>query len=284
MSIALPTTFNLKEAKDNRATVIIEPCYPGYGVTLGNALRRVLLSSINGAAIVAFKVKGTQHEFSALPHIKEDVVEIMLNLKKLRLKVFSNEPIILNLNVKGEKVVIAGDIQKNAQVEIANPNAVIATLTDKNAVLEMELIAQAGMGYVTVEERAKEKVDLGTIMIDALYSPVVKVGFEIENVRVGQRTDFDRLILKIETDGTISPSVAIAQAAEILNSHFQFILNAGQGEAGVAPKAGAAEEVSVVEPKASKKKEKETADSSSKALAKEEEKPKAVKRGRPKKS
>lgn len=275
MSIALPTNFNLKEAKDNRATVIIEPCYPGYGVTLGNALRRVLLSSINGAAVTAFKIKGAQHEFSSLPHIKEDLVEIMLNLKRIRLKVFSAEPVILNLNIKGEKVVTAGDIQKNAQVEIVNPGAVIATLTDKSASLEMELVAQTGMGYVTVEDRVKEKLDIGTIMIDALYSPLVKVGFEIENIRVGQRTDFDRLILKMETDGTITPATAIAQASEILVNHFQLILNSTQASetkpAALELEKEAAAQTSEAELKPAKKKEAA------------EEKPKA-KRGRPKKS
>lgn len=275
MSIALPTNFNLKEAKDNRATVIIEPCYPGYGVTLGNALRRVLLSSINGAAVTAFKIKGAQHEFSSLPHIKEDLVEIMLNLKKICLKVFSAEPVILNLNIKGEKVVTAGDIQKNAQVEIVNPGAVIATLTDKSASLEMELVAQTGMGYVTVEDRAKEKLDIGTIMIDALYSPVVKVGFEIENIRVGQRTDFDRLTLKIETDGTITPGAAIAQASEILVNHFQLILNSTQASetkpAALELEKEVAAQTSEAELKPAKKKEAA------------EEKPKA-KRGRPRKS
>ncbi len=223
MNISLPTSLNLKDYKDNKAIVTIEPCYPGYGVTLGNALRRVLLSSIKGSAIVSFKVKGAQHEFSSLPYVKEDLVELMINLKKIRLKVFSDEPVILNLSVKGEQVVTAGDVEKNSAVEIANPKTVIATLTDKNAVLEMELVASRGTGYVTVEDRDKEKNDIGSIMLDALFSPVVQVGFEIESVRVGERTDYDRLTLKMETDGTINPEQALTEASEILMNHFEFI-------------------------------------------------------------
>jgi len=223
MSIPLPTSLEIKKIKDHRAQIIIEPCYPGYGVTLGNSLRRVLLSSIEGAAITAFKMIGIQHEFSSLPYIKEDVIEIILNLKAIRLKVFSDEPVVLNLKVKGEKVVTAKDIAKNAQVEIINPEQIICTLTDKSGEAEMELVAQKGRGYATVEEREKEKVDLGTIIIDAVYSPLVSVGFEIENVRVGQRTDYEKLILKVETDGTITPEEALKQAADILVQHFQFV-------------------------------------------------------------
>jgi len=228
MRIPLPTNLEIKEVKGNKATAIIEPCYPGYGVTLGNAIRRVLLSSIEGAAITAFKIKGSSHEFSTLPHVKEDLVEIILNLKRIRLQIFSDEPIKLNLRIKGEKVVTAADIEKNAQVEIISTNAPILTLTDKNAEVEMEITVGKGRGYVTVEERAKEKVDLGTIIIDAIYSPMVSVGFEVENMRVGERTDFDRLVLKLETDGSINPKDALRQASEILVKHFEFVLNGGK--------------------------------------------------------
>lgn len=228
MRIPLPTNLEIKEAKGNKAIAVIEPCYPGYGVTLGNALRRVLLSSIEGAAITAFKVKGASHEFSTLPHVKEDLVEIILNLKKIRLQVFSDEPVKLNLKVKGEKIVTAGDIEKNAQVEIISTDAKILTLTDKNAEIEMEITAFKGRGYVTVEERAKEKIDLGTIIIDAIYSPMVNVGFEVESMRVGEKTDFDRLILKLETDGSINPKDALQKASEILVKHFEFVLNGGK--------------------------------------------------------
>jgi len=228
MRIPLPTNLEIKEAKGNKAIAVIEPCYPGYGVTLGNALRRVLLSSIEGAAITAFKVKGASHEFSTLPHVKEDLVEIILNLKRIRLQVFSDEPVKLNLKVKGEKIVTAGDIEKNGQVEIVSTDAPILTLTDKNAEIEMEITVGKGRGYVTVEERAKEKVDLGTIIIDAIYSPMVSVGFEVDSMRVGEKTDFDRLVLKLETDGSIAPKDALHQASEILVKHFEFVLNNGK--------------------------------------------------------
>lgn len=223
MLIPLPNKLDIKETKGNKATIVIEPCYPGYGVTLGNALRRVLLSSIEGSAIIAFKIKGAHHEFSSLPNVKEDLVEIILNIKKIRLRVFSDEPIILNLNASGEKAVTADDIDKNAQVEIINPSAHILTLTSLNASISMEFTAKKGMGYVTVEDRAKEKVDLGTMIIDAIYSPIVNVGFDIDNIRVGERTDYERLSLKIETDGSINPKDALLQASEILVKHFQFV-------------------------------------------------------------
>lgn len=226
MSISLPANIEIKQDKDNRAKITIEPCYPGYGVTLGNSLRRVLLSSIEGSAITSFKIVGVKHEFSSLPNVKEDVIEMMLNFKLIRLKVFSDEPVVLNLKVKGEKVVTAKDIEKNSQVEIANPDQVICTLTDKNSEIEMELIAQKGYGYVTVEKREKEKVDIGTIIIDAIYSPVLNVAFDIENVRVGERTDYERLILKVSTDGTITSQDALGQAANILVEQFNFVKGA----------------------------------------------------------
>ncbi|MFA6304733.1 MAG: DNA-directed RNA polymerase subunit alpha [Patescibacteria group bacterium] len=236
MSILLPTKLEFKEAKGNRATVVVEPCYPGYGVTIGNALRRVLLSSIKGSAITSYKLKGAPHEFTSLPFVKEDAVEISINVKKIRVHVFSDEPVILNLHVKGEKIVTAGDIEKNSLVEIANPDEVIATLTDKGANFEMELVAEKGYGYVTVEDRIKEKVDLGTIMVDAIYSPLTKVGFDVENIRLGERTDFERLVLKIETDGTVTPKAAIAEASDLLLKHFMFVYeNSAEAEEVVKP-------------------------------------------------
>ena len=243
MNIPLPTTLEIKEAKDNKATAVLEPCYPGYGVTLGNSLRRVLLSSVGGAAISAVKIAGVQHEFSSLPNVKEDLVEMVLNIKKIRVKSFADEPVILKLNIKGEKKVTAGDIEKNAQVEIINPDAEIVTLTSKDASLAMELVVEKGRGYVTVDDRAKEKVDLGTILVDALYSPLVTVGFEIENVRVGDRTDYERLVLKIETDGSITPQQALNEASRILVDHFLFVSEeSGPKEAKKAKKAVKEEE------------------------------------------
>ncbi|MDP2586559.1 MAG: DNA-directed RNA polymerase subunit alpha [Candidatus Komeilibacteria bacterium] len=270
MSILLPSKLEFKEVKGNRATVTVEPCYPGYGVTIGNALRRVLLSSISGSAITSFKLKGVMHEFSSLPHVKEDAVGLALNIKKIRVKVFSDEPVVLTLKVKGEKTVTAGDIEKNSLVEIANPSQIIATLTDKSADMEMEFIAQKGYGYVTVEDRVKEKVDLGTIMVDALYTPLTKVGFDIDNIRLGERTDFERLVLQIETDGTVSPKDAMAEASDILLKHFSFVYE------------NSAEQAPVKTSKAGKVKEEEgeeDADAES-----EDDDKKSKKRGRPKKA
>ncbi|MBU1037299.1 DNA-directed RNA polymerase subunit alpha [Patescibacteria group bacterium] len=274
MSIPLPTTTDIKELKNSRAQVTIEPCYPGYGVTLGNALRRVLLSSIEGAAISSFKVKGTQHEFSTLPNIKEDLIEIMLNLKQVRVKVFSDEPVVLSLKVKGEKTVTAADIEKNSAIEIVDPEQPILTITDAKGEVEMEMIAQKGYGYVTVEEREKEKVDIGTIMIDAIYSPLVNVGFEIENVRVGEQTNYEKLILKIETDKTITPRQALEKAALVLNEHLSLLISKDAAKQSVKePKQDQEIEEKVKE---------EPAETAPDNTPVEEEKPKR-KRGRPKK-
>ena len=277
MNISLPTKLEIQDAKGNMTTATLEPCYPGYGVTLGNSLRRVLLSSIEGSAITSIKVSGAQHEFSTLPNVKEDLIELVLNIKKIRLKSFSDEPVILKLSVKGEKKVTAGDIEKNAQVEVINSETEIVTLTSKDASLEMELVVEKGRGYVTVEDRSKEKVDIGTILVDSLYSPLVRVGFEIENVRVGDRTDYERLVLKIETDGSITPQEALNQASQILVDHFQFVLeNSSAGQTKKAKKAGKEEkaEAEVADAEEEKKAPAEEA---------EEEKPKK-KRGRPKKT
>lgn len=218
----------LEEA--NRAVFEIEGLYPGYGITLGNALRRTLLSSLRGAAVTSFKVKGASHEFSTLPGVLEDLVEISLNLKRLRLKLFTEEPQKLRLVGKGEKTLRARDIEKNPQVEVVSPDLVIATLTAKNAELEMELTAERGIGYSQVEERQKEKLPIGVVALDAIFSPIRKVNFEVENMRVGDRTDYNRLRIHIETDGTISPVDALNQATQILIDHFSGIQLAREGE------------------------------------------------------
>ncbi|HLD27683.1 MAG TPA: DNA-directed RNA polymerase subunit alpha [Patescibacteria group bacterium] len=278
MTIPLPNNLEISEAKGNKATIAIEPCYPGYGVTLGNSLRRVLLSSIDGAAITSIRIEGSQHEFSSLPDVKEDVMEIVLNVKRIRLKVFSEEPVLLKLNVSGEKVVKAGDLAKNADVEIASPEAVIATLTSKDAKLEMEFMVQRGRGYVTVEDRSKEKVDVGWIMVDAFYSPVVAVGFEIENIRVGDRTDYERLLLKMETDGTMSPKEVLEKASEILVNHFSFILNETVAGSEKKKKAKAEAEAEVlISETAPSKEESDKVQAAGEAESKK-------KRGRPKKT
>lgn len=210
--------------EENQATLTIEPMYMGYGTTVGNAIRRVLLSSLPGAAVVAVKIKGIDQEFSEIPKVKEDAMEICLNLKLLRLKVFSDEPQKLNLKVKGKKDVTAADIEKNADVEIVNPDLYIASLTDKDSELEMEITVSQGRGYSTVEERKKEDLEIGTILLDSLFSPVKNVGFRREDVRVGEITNYDKLILNIETDGTITPQEAVKQASQILIDHLNLLV------------------------------------------------------------
>lgn len=226
-SLPLPSTIDIQKGRNEHEAIIsIQPCHPGYGTTLGNALRRVILASLPGAAVTAFKIKGVSHEFSAVDHVLEDVVQIALNLKQLRLKVHSAEPVHLELKAKGEKKVTGKDIKPSADVEIANPELVIATLTDKNAEFELELVVSQGRGYVTTENQEKEGLEVGMIAIDSIYTPARNVGFKVENVRVGQMTNFENLILTVETDGTITPQTALNRATEILLDHFNFIATA----------------------------------------------------------
>lgn len=216
-SILLPNKIKFTRGeRPNEGVLTVEPCAQGYGTTLGNAMRRVLLSSLPGAAVTAVRIKGAEHEFSTIPNVKEDVLEIILALKALRVKLFSEEPIKLSLTVKGEKIVTAKDFTKDAQVEIVNSDLHIATLTDPSATLEMEVTVAPGRGYRSTEERNKEKTELGTIAIDALYSPVLNVSYKVEMTRVGEKIDFDKLVLRIETDGTLDPLEAVNQSVVIL--------------------------------------------------------------------
>ena len=221
--IPLPLTPKVIEKKGNKATFEIEALYPGYGVTIGNSLRRVLFSSLPGAAVTQVKIKGVSHEFSTIPGAMEDVISILLNLKQLRFRVFSDEPQIGTLKIKGEKEVKGSDFKLPPQVELINKDAPVATLTDKKAQLEMEIQIEKGLGYLPVERRKKGKLEIGAIALDAIFTPVRNVAFRVENMRVGERTDFDRLILEIETDGTISPEEVFYQATQILTQHFSFL-------------------------------------------------------------
>jgi len=221
--IPLPLQPKIIEKKGNRAKFEIEALYPGYGVTIGNSLRRVLLSSLSGAAVTKMKIKGVPHEFSTIPGISEDVISIMLNIKQLRFKVYTDEPQKARLSVKGEKKVLASDFKLPAQVELINKDTYIATLTDKKAELEMEIEIEKGIGYLPRERRKKEKLEIGVIPLDAIFTPVKKVALQVENMRVGERTDFDRLFLDVETDGTITPEEAFSQTAEILVKHFSLL-------------------------------------------------------------
>jgi DNA-directed RNA polymerase subunit alpha len=236
--ITLPLKPKIVEREDNRAVIEIEACYPGYGTTLGNVLRRVLLSSLPGAAITGVKIKGVPHEFSNIPYVAEDVVQIILNLKQVRFKLHANQPIKTSLKIKGEKEVIAGDIKTTAQLEIANPETYIATLTDRKANLEMELEIEPGLGYSAVESRKKGKLEVGKIAVDAIFSPVRRVNYSIEHMRVGERTDYDRLRMTIETDGTVKPKEAFQKAAQILVEHFKILAFLEEKKKTVKAKVG----------------------------------------------
>ncbi len=224
--IALPQKIEfVKGSGANSKQIIIEPCYPGYGATIGNALRRVLLSSLPGAAVVGVKIKDANHEFMTLPHVKEDILELVLNLKKLRLKVFSEETVKIELDARGEKEVKASDIKKNSLVEIANPDLVLGHITDMAGSLSMEIFVSKGLGYVTVESREGGKNEIGYIEMDSIFSPILSVGINIENVRIGKMTNWDKLILDVTTDGTITPEEAFNQSVEILISQFGALIN-----------------------------------------------------------
>lgn len=196
---------------------------PGYGATIANPLRRVLLSSLEGAAVTSIKIKGVDHEFAAISGVMEDMIQIILNVKRIRFKLFSSDPIKVILHVKGEKEVTAADIKVTSDIEIINPEQHIATLSDKKADFEMELEVGKGIGYVPVEQRQKDKLAIGVIAVDAIFSPVRMVNFTVDNVRVGQRIDYNRIIIDIETDGSINPEEALKRASEILVKHFETI-------------------------------------------------------------
>lgn len=219
--IYLPEHIEITEEGANSATFSIHPYYPGYGPTVGNALRRVLLSSLPGAAITHMKIEGVDHEFSTIEGVKEDMVTLMLNLKRIRLASTSTEPIEIVLDVSGEKKVTAGDFKTPPEVTIANPDFHLATLTGSKAKLEMRCTVEQGRGYVPSETREREQRNIGTIAVDAIFTPVERVSFKVENVRVGQVTDYHKLTITIATDGTIKPIDALKQAASILTDHFK---------------------------------------------------------------
>lgn len=229
--LLLPSKISFeKGSESNVATFTVEPCYFGYGTTIGNALRRVLLSSLPGAAVTAVKIAGVDQEFSAIDNVKEDTLTICLNLKDLRLKVFSDEPVRLHLRAKGKKVVTAADFEKNSDVEIVNPELEIATLTADKATLDLEVTVKQGRGYVPTEERSNEDLEIGNIMVDAIFSPVRKVGYKVVPTRVGDITNYDKLMMDLETDGTITPQEAVSQAAKILIEHFSLLTEQESGK------------------------------------------------------
>lgn len=221
--IPLPNKVYFAKEEGFKSVLVIEPLYTGYGMTIGNTLRRVLLSSLPGAAVTAVKIKGVDHEFSTIQNVTEDVVDIILNLKQLRLKLDSEQAVKLQLSAKGQKEVTAGMIKPDARVQIINTDLVIATLDNKTADLSIEITVEQGRGYKPVEQRESERQEIGVIAVDAIFTPIKTVNFEVENVRVGQITNYDKLTLTMETDGTITGREALDLASEILVDHFALL-------------------------------------------------------------
>ncbi len=226
MDVSLPR-IECTTSSDTYARFEVEPLERGYGATLGNALRRVLLSSLPGAAITAVQIDGIRHEFSDIPGVKEDVTEFILNLKKVRLRSFSDEPVHLTIDAQGEGKVTAGDIRTSDLVEIINPEQHLASLDQASAGLMVEVVVERGRGYHDITDQ-REEAPIGRIPVDGVFSPIERVNFSIEHTRVGQMTNFEHLILEIWTDGTIDPSTALTQAASILTEHFQYLASFGQ--------------------------------------------------------
>ncbi len=218
-TIHTPGLVKVDDHSATSATFVVEPLHSGYGMTLGNSLRRVLLSSISGAAVTSFKIEGVTHEFTDIPGVKEDVVDIMLNLKGVRFRVYGGESQTLRIVKSGKGAVTAKDIQTNADVEIVNPDHVIATIDEAKAKLTVDLTVEVGRGYRTIEEGAIKKAS-DMIALDAIFSPVLRVRYKVENTRVGQATDLDKLLLSVDTDGSITPQDAFEEAAAILVNQY----------------------------------------------------------------
>lgn len=229
-TIHLPSKPRVISEEGESGVFEIEGLYPGYGHTLGNSLRRIILSSLPGVAITNVKITGVTHEFSTIEGIKEDVVSILLNLKKIRMRMTTDEPQVLTLRVKGEKVVTAADIELPGQVEVLTPEAVIATLTSKGSSLEIEMKVEKGLGFMPKEMIEKNRVDIGSIALDGIFTPIRRASYEVENMRVGDRTDFNKLRVFIETDGTVSPSDALTASIEIMINQLKAIVGFKEDE------------------------------------------------------
>lgn len=232
--IALPSKPRVVSESERSGSYEIDGLYPGYGYTLGNSLRRIVLSSLPGAAITHVKIPGVSHEFSSIEGVKEDVVTILLNLRKVRFKLLTDEPQTITLSAKGPATVSAGDLKLPGQVEILNPEQHIAEITGK-VTLELELRAERGLGYIPKEQHQKERVDIGTIALDAIFSPIRRVNYEVENMRVGDRTDFNRLRVLIETDGTITPREALERSIETMIHQLKAVVGFKEDETAEAP-------------------------------------------------
>ncbi len=237
------TLADIKDLGENSAEFVIKPLYYGYGNTLGNSLRRVLLSSVKGAAITAFSIEGVSHEYTTIPGVREDVVDIMLNLKNIRFKCHTDAPVELTLEIKGDKQsekdgdkrVVAGDIKLPSEVEIANPHQTICHIDDPKFVLKMHFIVETGRGYLTIEQSSAERVHSDMIAVDAVFTPVLRVRYKVENTRVGQDTNLQQLTLTVDTDGTITPREAFEEAAAILVNQYTALAGSTTVESTPAP-------------------------------------------------
>ncbi len=230
-NIILPSKPRVVSENEQKGVYEIDGLAPGYGHTLGNSLRRIVLSSLPGAAITSIKIDGVAHEFSTMEGVKEDVVLILLHLKKLRFKMTTDEPQIATISVKGAKKVTGADVTVSGQLEVLNPELYIAELTDKSATLNIEMRVERGLGFVPRDVHAKDKMEVGTIAVDAIFTPIRRVAYEVENMRVGDKTNHNRLRLNIETDGTLSPREALEQSIKIMISQLAAIVGFSEEEA-----------------------------------------------------
>lgn len=238
-SITLPSKPRVVKEAEAEGTYEIDGLYPGYGHTLGNSLRRIILSSLPGAAVTSVKIEGVEHEFSTMDGVREDVVTILLNLKKLRFEVLTGEAQTVTLSIKGPKRVTGEDLKLPGQVRLLNPNSYICELTGKGGI-EMSFVVERGLGYVAREALKKDRVEIGEISVDAIFSPIRRVNYEVENMRVGDRTDFNRLRISIETDGTLTPRVALEQSIEIMITQLKAVVGFREEEIETQSEGGSA--------------------------------------------
>ncbi len=249
-NVTLPSKPRVVSEEENRGTFEIDGLYPGYGHTLGNSLRRIILSSLPGAAITQVKIDGVEHEFSAIDGVKEDVIVMLLNLRRIRMALHGDEPITISLKKSGLGVVTAGDIQTPSQVEILNPEQVICEITNKSTKLDMEMRIEMGLGYVPREVHMKDKMEIGAIAMDAVFTPIRRANYEVENMRVGDRTDYNRLRITLETDGTYTAREALEKSIEIMVHQLKAIIGFQEEHthAQSAPEAMKVEEMKKEEP------------------------------------
>ncbi len=244
-SITLPSKPRIVSEEESAGVYEIDGLYPGYGHTLGNSLRRIILSSLPGAAITSVKIEGVEHEFSTIDGLREDVITLLLNLKKLRFELVTSEPQVVSLSVKGPMKVSGADLNLPGQVRLLNSNSYLCELTQKNSALNLELRVERGLGYVPREALKKDRAEIGEIPVDAIFSPIRRVNYEVENMRVGDRTDFNRLRITIETDGTLSPRAALEQSVEVMITQLKAIIGFREEEivsaSSTAPEPLAAE-------------------------------------------